>query len=78
MQVLGPLIPFFFPSDRRLKTDIERIGETGEGYPKYRFRYLWDPLVTLRIGVMADEVPSFLVVTGPDGYKRVNYTGVTL
>ena len=76
LQILGPLLPFF--SDRRLKTDIEKIGQTGEGHPKYRFRYRWDAPEVRRIGVMADEVPDFLVVTGPDGYKRVNYTGVTL
>lgn len=42
-------------SDRRLKADIERIGENGP-LGVYRFRYLWDVPGTERIGYMADEV----------------------
>lgn len=41
-------------SDRRLKTDITKIGEYGDGLGKYLFRYIWDD--EQREGVMADEV----------------------
>lgn len=64
-------------SDRRLKADVRRIGETGEGYPKYRFRYLWDEPGTERIGVMADEVPQEITAEVA-GYKMVDYGKVTL
>lgn len=66
-----------FMSDRRLKADVARIGETAEGYPKYRFRYLWDAPGTVRVGVMADEVPKELTFD-VGGYKAVNYAEVTL
>ncbi len=41
-------------SDRRMKKDIERIGETQQGLGLYRFSYLWED--RRRVGVMADEV----------------------
>jgi hypothetical protein len=45
------------PSDRRLKTDIEKIGEQPDGLGVYRYRYVTDaPDSPLRTGVMADEV----------------------
>jgi hypothetical protein len=59
-------------SDRRLKTDIERIGMTAGGTPLYSFRYFWGgPLV---IGVMADEVPHAAVMVG--GIYFVDYSKV--
>jgi hypothetical protein len=61
-------------SDRRLKTDITRIGETDDGIPLYSFRYKGES--TFRIGPMADEVRQRqpdAVFTGPDGYDRVFY-----
>lgn len=42
-------------SDARLKTDVERVGETG-GLPVYDFRYLWDAPETRRRGFMAQDV----------------------
>lgn len=60
-------------SDRRLKTDIVRIGRTDDGQPIYRFRYLDSPM--FQIGLMADDVekvcPEAVVEVG--GYKMVDY-----
>jgi hypothetical protein len=61
-------------SDRRLKTDIERIGEREDGIGVYLFRYLWSPVQ--HIGVMAQEVlkvkPEAVVHT-PSGFMAVDY-----
>ena len=80
MQMLSPAMAMSMMkpnSDRRLKTDIKRIGKTAEGYPKYSFKYLWDKATTY-IGVMADEVPEEITSTGPGGYMSVDYSKVTL
>lgn len=60
-------------SDRRAKTNIVRIGETKHGIPVYRYKYIGEK--DFRFGVMADEVQHIpgAVLTGADGYKRVNY-----
>lgn len=76
VQTVAPLMALAKLSDRRLKRDIRRIGETAEGYPKYTFRYLWDDKV--HVGVMADEVPDEITVRHPSGFLMVNYAGVTL
>jgi len=61
-------------SDRRLKTDIEKIGEREDGLGVYVYRYLWSPVRF--IGVMAQEVlkvkPEAVIHT-PSGYMAVNY-----
>lgn len=61
-------------SDRRLKTDIEKLGEREDGLGVYAFRYLWSP--ARFIGVMAQEVlkvkPEAVIHT-PSGYMAVNY-----
>jgi hypothetical protein len=61
-------------SDRRLKTDIEKIGEREDGLGVYVYRYLWSPV--RYIGVMAQEVlkvkPEAVIHT-PSGYMAVNY-----
>jgi hypothetical protein len=59
-------------SDRRLKTDIERIGTYESGLPKYKFKYIWGEEST---GAMADEVEKMLpeAVGECAGYKTVNY-----
>ena len=62
------------PSDTRLKVDIERVGETVMGLPLYHFRYR-DGGERYE-GVMAQDVLKVApdaVVTGDDGYYRVNY-----
>ena len=63
------------PSDRRLKSSINKIGKSPSGLNIYSFEYkdtkfgegLWQ-------GVMSDEVPSEAVSVGTDGYDRVNYS----
>lgn len=63
-------------SDRRVKTDIKRIGELDSGLPIYRYRYKWDaPDAPMRTGVMAQEAE----MTNPDavgslfGVRAVDY-----
>lgn len=61
-------------SDRRLKTDITRIGELLPGVGWYHFRYRGDDAV--HQGVMADEVMSVIpaaVHRDDDGYLLVDY-----
>jgi hypothetical protein len=63
-------------SDRRLKTDIEPIGDDPRGWGVYTFRYLWDEPGTRHVGVMADEVAPIMpeaVAVHPSGYLMVDY-----
>ncbi len=67
-------------SDRRLKRDIERIGEwddKGDGLGRYRFSYTFDPARTVIEGVMADEVerlrPAAYIPNFRGEYAGVNY-----
>lgn len=67
-------------SDRRLKTNIERIGEwddKGDGLGRYRFSYTFDPSRTILEGVMADEVrelrPQAYVPNFRGEFAGVNY-----
>jgi hypothetical protein len=65
---------FGMPSDRRFKTDIERVGTLDNGLPVYVYRYVGSP--AFQIGLMADEVEKLhpnAVVTDPQGYKYVDY-----
>ena len=57
-------------SDRRLKTDIRRVGSTDDGVPVYTYRYVWGGPV--QMGVMAQDVPE-AAVTMPNGYMAVDY-----
>lgn len=60
-------------SDRRLKTNIQRIGTHPIGVGIYEYEYLWGEPA---IGVMADEVEEVMphaVVVHPSGFKMVNY-----
>lgn len=57
-------------SDRRLKTDIEHLGETVGGTPVYSYRYIWGGPV--HIGVMAQDVPH-AAVRHESGYLMVDY-----
>ena len=65
-------------SDRRLKTDINRVGETEEGTPIYTYRYRGDPSQATHMGVMAQELKR----TRPDavhklgGFYAVDYSKV--
>lgn len=72
---LGP-----HPSDRRLKKNIQKLGTLAHDIGVWAFHYLWDLNdAPLRIGYMADEVERVFpdaVVTGPNGYKMVDYAKV--
>lgn len=61
-------------SDRRLKRDIEKVGEEADGLGVYAFRYVMHSKRIL--GVMADEVARLRPwALGPvrAGYQTVNY-----
>jgi hypothetical protein len=63
-------------SDRRLKKDIQKIGEMSDGLGVYQYEYVWGG--GTRIGVMADEVlklrPHAYVQMGD--YGAVNYAAL--
>jgi hypothetical protein len=67
----GGMAAFF--SDKRLKTDIEKVGETNKGLPIYTFKYKGDNKT--QMGVMAQDVekktPKAVGEVG--GFKTVNY-----
>jgi hypothetical protein len=69
----GPLgVAGLFTSDRRLKSNIVRVGTHPLGIGVYEY----DINGERQRGVMADEVETVLpeaVVTRSDGYKMVNY-----
>lgn len=61
-------------SDRRLKTNIQRIGTHRLGIGIYEFDYISGEHA---VGVMADEVKTVMpnaVIRGEDGYDRVDYS----
>lgn len=60
-------------SDKRVKDGVEKIGETYDGQPIYRFRYKGEP--TVRIGLMAQDVEKKTpkAVGKSRGIKTVNY-----
>lgn len=60
-------------SDRRLKTDVSRVGTLDNGLPVYLYKI--DGRIEL--GVMADEVEAVMpsaIHTSPEGFKMVDYT----
>jgi Chaperone of endosialidase len=65
------------PSDRRLKTDVVRIGAHALGFGIYRFKYLWSE--EEYIGVLAQEVAEVLpsaVVRQPNSFFAVDYAAI--
>lgn len=66
-------------SDRRLKTQIRRIGTSPSGIPVYAFRYVWGG--PLFIGTIAQDLllirPDAVMQTG-SGYYMVNYAGLDI
>lgn len=63
-----------FPSDRRLKRDIVKLGSLDDGLGIYSYRYIWSDKP--KRGVMADEVARLRPwALGPvlNGYATVNY-----
>lgn len=64
-------------SDRRLKKNIVRIGETAKKIPLYMFEYIWSD--KKHVGVMSDEVRKVVpeaVHTGMFGFDMVDYSMV--
>lgn len=76
MQGIGSAAGAFAASDRRLKTNIEKIGEDPDGLGRYRFSYVWAPHETHE-GVMAQDVAKLRPwALGPKimgEYLSVNY-----
>lgn len=72
---LGQIGAGIAASDRRLKTNIKKLGEYADGLGRYAFDYIWGgPRV---IGVMADEVQRLRpYALGPviEGYATVDYS----
>jgi hypothetical protein len=58
--------------DRRLKRNINRIGEY-LGYPLYIFEYIWGEIA---VGVMSDEINQEAVCKHSSGYDWVNYDNI--
>lgn len=71
--------PGGFFSDRRLKTDVRRVGHTDDGLPIYKYKYKGDPKEQTHIGLMADEVekkhPEAVGLAA--GFKTVDYDKAT-
>lgn len=65
--------PFLFPSDRRLKENIKRVGKTDDGLNVYTYNYKGNPL--RHMGVMAQEVEKVKpgAVGEIGGFKAVDY-----
>jgi hypothetical protein len=66
-------------SDARIKTNIERVGQTPNGLGVFTFHYVWGG--PLRIGVMAQEVAERFpdaVAKGQDGILTVDYSRIGL
>lgn len=64
-------------SDRRLKTDIRRVGQTDGGVPIYVYRY--GNMGPFLMGVMADEIEAInpeAVIEHVSGFKMVDYSEV--
>lgn len=75
MKAGAAMLPAMF-SDKRLKTDIKKVGKTNEGLPVYTYKYKGDDVT--QMGVMAQDVekktPSAVRTVG--GFKAVDYTKV--
>jgi hypothetical protein len=74
-QLLGGL---FKMSDKRAKTDIERIGTLANGLGVYAYRYKGSP--EWEVGVIAQEVETLVpwAVAEIDGIKHVNYAAAVV
>ena len=70
----GAALSFF--SDRRLKTNIRKIGTTPGGNNWYSYEYIWGEASE---GVMADEVDHIpgAVIRHESGYDMVDYGRIT-
>lgn len=72
--IIGTAGSFFMASDRRLKTDIKRVGTTDSGLPIYTYKYKGQN--TTQMGVMAQDVEKVNpdAVAEFNGFKAVNYS----
>ena len=72
--IIGTAGSFFMASDRRLKTDIKRVGTTDSGLPIYTYKYKGQN--TTQMGVMAQDVEKVSpdAVAEFNGFKAVNYS----
>jgi hypothetical protein len=66
-----------FFSDERLKENIQRVGETDDGQPIYRYNYKGDK--NTQIGLLAQDVEKHHpeAVGSSQGYKTVDYKKAT-
>ena len=71
-KVAGAAVPLMF-SDRSLKTDIAKVGETNKGLPIYTYKYKGDNRT--QMGVMAQDVEKKTpkAVSEVGGFKAVDY-----
>jgi hypothetical protein len=72
LQFAKPAAPMLMLSDRRLKSDIKRVGATAHGLPLYEYTIFG----ARQRGVMADEVKKVMpeaVVRLPSGFDAVDY-----
>lgn len=69
--LLGTGLSLF--SDRRLKTDVKRVGSTDSGTPIYTYRYVWGG--PTQMGVMAQDVPEAAHMDA-SGFLKVDYSEV--
>lgn len=72
--IAGTIPQLFMSSDRRLKTDIKRVGTTDGGLPIYTYKYKGQN--TTQMGVMAQDVEKVNpdAVAEFNGFKAVNYS----
>lgn len=75
--LFGGLAALFPKSDRRLKTEIKKVGSTEGGVPLYSYRYIWGG--PIHIGVMAQdllETQPDAAIMEADGFYAVDYSKV--
>jgi len=76
MQGVGGMASMFMMSDRRVKTDVRRIGRHRRGFGIYRYRFIGESRP--RVGVLAQEVARVMpdAVRSFRGVLMVNYAAL--
>jgi hypothetical protein len=76
LQAGSGMAGMFMMSDRRVKTDVRRIGRHSKGFGIYRYRFIGESLP--RVGVMAQEVRRYVpdAVRSFRGVLMVNYAAL--
>lgn len=77
----GVVYPYWYPSDRRLKTNVRHVKTLDNGLKLYSYQYKGDSRNF--VGVIAQDVRKLrkfrhAVKRGRDGYLRVNYAKLGL